>query len=120
MAWRHFISQVAKVLTPLMAGKAVAEAKKTVQKKTDEYIDKKSEAFVSHAKTEAEEFMAKQMMLLEARIDEKILEIEKMIDEQIEKELRNKLKILIYTLAALILMSLVSLGYLYLKRRFGL
>ena len=120
MAWYGLISKVGKVLTPLMAGKAVVEAKKTVRKKTDEYIDKKSEAFVSHAKSEAERFMAEQMVLLEARIDDKILEIEKVIDEQIEKELRNKLRILLFTLGALVFMSLISLGYLYVKRRFGL
>ncbi len=120
MAWFGIISKVGKVLTPLVAGKAVSGVKKTVQKKTDAYIDKKSEAFVSHAKSEAERFMAEQMVLLEARIDDKILEIEKVIDEQIEKELRSKLRVLIFTLGAVILMSLISLGYLFVKQHFGL
>lgn len=115
-----FISKLGDALKPLVATNAVDEAKKTVQRKTDEYIDKKQEAFVSKARTEAEQFMAEQMALLESRVDAKILEIEKIIDEQIEKEVRNKLRVLIYTLITVILMSIVSLLYLFLKQKFGL
>lgn len=116
----NFITKLAAALSPLVATKAVDEAKKTVQRKTDEYIDKKQEAFVSKARTEAEHFMAEQMALLEAKVDHKLLEIEKVIDEQIEKEVRNKLRVLIYTLITVILMSLISLAYLFLKQKFGL
>ncbi|MFQ5598308.1 MAG: hypothetical protein ACE5GK_09695 [Nitrospiria bacterium] len=63
--------------------------------------------------------MAEQMAIIEAKVDTKILEIEQKIDAQIEKEIRNKLRVLIYTLLGMILMSLISLAYLYLKRHFG-
>ncbi len=117
MAWQNLLLKMGKALS---TAKIVGDATKTVQKRTDDFIDKKKEAFVSQAKTEAEKFMAEQMVLLEAKIDEKILTIEKVIDEQIEKELKNKLRILIYTLAAVILMSLISLAYLYMKRKMNL
>ncbi len=115
-----FISKLGEILSPLAGGNPVDEAKKTVQRKTDAYIDKKQEAFVSKARSEAEQFMSEQMVLLEAKVDTKILEIEKIIDEQIEKEVRNKLRVLIYTLITVVLMSVISLLYLFLKQKFGL
>lgn len=120
MAWQGWLTRVSKALTPLLTAKAVIEAKETVQKKTDEYIDKKRDEFVSEAKNEAERFMIDQIAQIEAKIDRKIIEIERKIDASIEKEVRNKLRVLIYTLLAVILMSLISLGYLYFKQRFGL
>ena len=120
MVWQGWLLRMGKALSPLLTAKAVGDATLTVQKKTDAYIGKKRDEFVSQAKTEAERFMAEQMALIEAKVDEKIIEIEQRIDAQIEKELRNKLHVLIYTLLAVIFMSLISLGYLYLKRRFAL
>lgn len=117
MAWQGLLLKIGKALT---TAKIVGDATKTVQKKTDDFIEKKKEEFVSQARTEAEKFMAEQMVMLEAKIDDKILVIERVIDEQIEKELKNKLRILIYTLVAVILMSLISLGYLYIKRQMNL
>ena len=120
MAWQRLLVKIGKVLTPFIATKVVEKAARAAQEKADDYIAQKREAFVSHAKTEAELFMAEQIALIEAKVDQKITEIERKIDEQIEKEIRSKLRILIYTLVAVILMSLVSLGYLYLRQRLGL
>ena len=61
-------------------------------------------------------FYRRQMSVLEKRVDQKIAEIEKRLDEQIQKELRIKLRILIYTLLTIILASLLSLGYFYIKK----
>lgn len=115
MAWQVWIN-LGKVLSPLVSTGVVER----VREKTDLYLDRKRNEFVSHARTEAEQFVAEQMLLVEARVDAKIEEIEQRFDALIEKEIRTKLRILIFTLSAVIVMSLVSLGYLYLKRRMGL
>ncbi len=120
MAWQGWLLRMGKAFSPLLTAKAVGEATRTVQQKTDAYIGKKRDEFVTQARTEAEQFMVKQMALIEMKIDAKIIEIEQKIDAQIENEVRNKLRVLIYTLIAVILMSLISLGYLYLKQRFAL
>lgn len=115
MAWQVWMN-LGKVLSPLVTARVVGR----VREKTDLYIDQKRNEFVSHARTEAEQFMAEQVLLMEAKIDAKIDEIERRFDALIEKEIRTKLRILVLTLSAVIVMSLLSLGYLYLKRRMGL
>jgi hypothetical protein len=115
MAWQVWIN-IGKVLSPFVTARVVER----VREKTDLYIDRKRNEFVSHARTEAEQFMAEQMLLIEAKVDAKIDEIEQRFDALIEKEIRTKLRILILTLSAVIVMSLLSLGYLYLKRKTGL
>ena len=120
MAWPIWLYRVGRILTPLVATQVVSQATRTAQERAEDYITKKREEFVSHAKTEAERFVAEQVILIEAKIDQKIIEIERKIDEQIEKEIRSKLRILIYTLIVVIAMSLVSIGYLYLRKWLGL
>lgn len=121
MPWRKALTKMWEVLDPLVAAKAVGEkASQTLQKKSEAFIDKKEEEFVSRARTEAEQFMIDHILIIEEKVDSKILKIEKKMDDLIEKEVRHKLRILIYTLVTVILMSLVSLGYLYLKNKFGL
>lgn len=115
MAWQVWVN-IGKVLSPFVTARVVER----VREKTDLYIDRKRNEFVSHARTEAEQFMAEQMLLMEAKIDAKIDEIERRFEALIEKEIRTKLRILILTLSAVIVMSLLSLGYLYLKRRMGI
>lgn len=115
MAWQVWIN-IGKVLSPF----ATARVVERVREKTDLYIDRKRNEFVSHARTEAEQFVAEQMTLIEAKVDAKIDEIERRFDALIEKEIRTKLRILIFTLSAVIVMSLLSLGYFYLKRKMGL
>lgn len=115
MAWQLWVN-LGKVISPFVASQVVEK----VQKKTDGYLDRKRNEFILHARSEAEQFMAEQMVVIEARVDAKIDEIEQRFDALIEKEIRTKLRILILTLSAVIAMSVVSLGYLYLKRRMGL
>ena len=121
MAWRKALTKMWEVLDPLVAAKAVGEkASQSLQQKSEAFIDKREEEFVSRARSEAEQFMINHILIIEQKVDSKILDIEKKMDELIEKEVRHKLRILIYTLLTVVLMSLVSLGYLYLKHRFGL
>lgn len=115
MAWQLWLN-VGKVLSPLITARAASR----VREKADLYIDEKRNEFVSHARTEAEQFMAEQVVIIEAKVDAKIDQIERRFDALIEKEIRTKLRILIFTLVAVIAMSLISLGYLYLKKRMGL
>lgn len=115
MAWQLWLN-VGKVFSPIVTARVVER----VREKTDLYIDQKRNEFVSHARTEAEQFMADQMLMIEAKVDAKVDEIERRFEALIEKEIRAKLRILIFTLSAVVLMSLLSLGYLYLKRRMGL
>ncbi|MBN4054804.1 hypothetical protein JYT87_03755 [Nitrospira defluvii] len=120
MAEKGWLARLGKVLSPLLTAKAVVETTRTVQQKADEYIDKKRDEFVKETRSEAERFMVDQIAKIEAKVDIKIIEIERKIDEQIEKEIRSKLRILIYTLITVIVMSLISLTYLYLKNRLSL
>ena len=120
MAWPTFLWKAVKILTPFLATPIVTIATRSAQERAEDFISKKREEFVSHARTEAELFMAEQIALIEQKVDTKISELERKIDEQIEKEIRSKLRVLIYTLLAVIFMSAISLGYLYLKKRLGL
>ncbi len=121
MPWREALMKMWKVLDPMVTATAVGEeAKRTIKKQSDDYIDKKGDEFVARARTEAEQFMVDHILLIENKVDVKITEIEQKIDDLIEKELRHKLRILIYTLLTVVLMSLVSLAYLYIKSWLGL
>ena len=115
MAWQGILVKISRILTPIIATRVVTKAGRVAQDRAEDYIAKKRREFVSHAKTEAEVFVAEQVVLIEQKVDAKIAEIERKIDEQIEKEVRSKLRILIFTLIAVVLMSLVSLGYLYFR-----
>src|SRR5581483_4771487 len=100
MAWQLWIN-LGKVLSPFVTAQVVDK----VQRKTDHYINRKRDEFIFHARTEAEQFMAEQMILIEAKIDAKMDEVERRFDALIEKEIRTKLRILIFTLCAVITMS---------------
>ena len=115
MAWQVWFN-IGKVLSPIVTARMVGR----VREKADLYFDEKRNEFVSHARTEADQFAAEQMAIIEAKVDAKIDEIERRFDALIEKEIRAKLRILILTLSAVVAMSLLSLGYLYLKRWMGL
>lgn len=115
MAWQLWI-HLGKVLSPMVTARVAGK----VREKTDRYIDEKRDELLFHARTEAEQFLSEQMILIEAKVDAKIDEIERRFEALIEKEIRAKLRILIFTLSAVIVMSLLSLGYLYLKRQMGL
>ena len=64
----------------------------------DRYIDGKREQTLQAARSEADGFLEDWLARIERRIDHKLVEIEDKIDEQIEKELRAKVWILILTL----------------------
>ena len=81
----------------------------------DRYIDGKREQTLQAARDEADGFLEDWLARIERRIDHKMVEIEVKIDEQIEKELRAKIWILILTLVTVVGMSVVSLGYFWLK-----
>jgi len=73
MAWQGWLLRMGKALSPLLTVKAVGEATRSVQQKTDAYIGKKRDEFVTQARTEAEHFMVEQMALIEAKVDAKIV-----------------------------------------------
>ncbi|MEE8219287.1 MAG: hypothetical protein V3R43_01475 [bacterium] len=113
---------VAGVAERLSAASA-SQTRKVVEKgsqRVEAMINAKRDEFLAHARSEAEVFMAEQIALIEAKVDEKIAEIEAKVDEQIEKELRHKLRLLVWTFLAVIAMSLVSLVYLAVRRALGL
>jgi hypothetical protein len=57
--------------------------------------------------------------VIEARIDEKLAEIEQKLEARLQRELYWKLVALRWTLLFVVAMACVSLGYLILKRRLG-
>ena len=97
---------------------------KTVQQsgfrnEVDRYIDGKREQTLQAARDEADGFLEDWLVRIERRIDHKLVEIEDKIDEQIEKELRAKVWILILTLVTVVGMSVVSLAYFWFKDSVG-
>lgn len=122
-ALKKTASEVAKIAVKEASVKAGIEAvNKTASvissapRRVEAFVDRKKDQYLKEALKEAELFFASQMSLLEKKVDVKIAEIEKRLDEQIQKELRIKLRILIYTLITIILASLLSLGYFYIKK----
>jgi len=97
-----------------------ANALSNTPKKVEAFFDRKKDQYLREVLTEAEVFFQKQTDILEEKVDRKIAEIEKRLDEQIQKELKIKLQILIYTMIAVILVGLFSLGYFAAKKAFGL
>jgi hypothetical protein len=89
-------------------------------KKVEAFFDRKKDQYLREVLAEAEVFFQKQTDILEKKVDRKITEIEKRLDEQIQKELKIKLQILIYTMIAIILVGLFSLGYFTIKKAVGL
>ena len=57
--------------------------------------------------------------VVERRIDQKLAEIEELLEQRVQRELYWKLVALRWTLLFIVLMSLISLAYLMLKKRFG-
>lgn len=102
---------------------AADQTRRVVRKgsqRIEELLEAKRREFISHARSEAEVFVAEQIALIEVKVDEKIAEIELKVDRQIEKELRHKLRLLAWTLLAVVAVSLVSLAYLSIRRSLGL
>ena len=99
--------------------------------KVDSYVDGKADQLLEDATKRAEEFrqetldlvQAQAMQLLdltEQRIDKKLVEIESILEQRLRAELRMRLRALIWTLAFVLLMALVSFVYVWVKRQAGL
>jgi hypothetical protein len=102
-----------------------------VRRKVDSYVDNKADALLDDATRRAEQFrqetlkevhdQAMQLLdLTEARIDEKLVEIEQMLEKRLQAELKMRLRAMLWTLAFVLLMAAVSFAYVWVKRSTGL
>jgi len=102
-----------------------------VRRKVDSYVDGKADALLDDATKRAEQFRAetlaevhdnamKLLDLTEARIDEKLVEIESMLEKRLRAELKMRLRAMLWTLAFVLLMAAVSFAYVWVKRSTGL
>ena len=97
---------------------------KAAKEEVDAYVKQKldeakvlagglAEETLQKAKVEAQLFLD----LVEKRIDQKLDEIERMLEARLQRELYWKLVALRWTLLFVVLMALVSLAYVLVKRR---
>lgn len=102
-----------------------------LRRAVDGYVDKKADALLDDATRRAEEFRQETLELVqdhamqlldvtEQRIDKKLQEIESVLEERLRAEMRMRLRALIWTLIFVLLMALVSVGYVWFKRQAGL
>jgi hypothetical protein len=102
-----------------------------VRRKVDGYVDAKAVELLDDATRRAEQFRQETLMAVrenamelldvtEQRIDEKLVHIEKMLEERLQAELKMRLRALFFTLLFVLLMALISLGYVWFKRQAGL
>lgn len=97
IATREAIAKAMPIVKKVLrgAGKiAVQEATRTMREKTvdafaktpkkvENFVDKKKSEFIQEAESKAEQVFAKQMEILDAKVDKKIVEIENKFDEKI-------------------------------------
>lgn len=102
-----------------------------IRRKVDGYVDNKAGALLDDATRRAQDFRqetldavrehAMELLdLTEQRIDEKLVEVEHMLEERLRAELKMRLRALFWTLAFVLLMALISLGYVWFKQQSGL
>lgn len=102
-----------------------------IRRKVDSYVDNKADELLDDATRRAEEFRQQTldavrehaMELLdvtEQRIDEKMVEIESMLEQRLQAELKMRLRAMFWTLVFVLIMALVSLGYVWFKQQSGL
>ncbi|MEE9311161.1 MAG: hypothetical protein V3V10_01990 [Planctomycetota bacterium] len=102
-----------------------------VRRKVDSYVDKKADVLLDEATERAEQFRQETidevhntaMELLdvtEQRIDQKLKDIEKLLEERIRAELKMRLRALVWTLVFVLLMAMISVGYVWFKKSTGL
>jgi hypothetical protein len=89
------------------ASEKAAEGIKKGPEKIDNYIDKKKKEAISDAREEAELFMAQQMEIFEKRVDTKLDEIERRIDEKVRSYYRSFLVLVLSGLAASLLLGFI-------------
>ncbi len=103
-----------------------SEAGKAAKEEVDAFVKQKldeakalagglAEETIQKAKLEAQLFLD----VIEKRIDDKLADVEKMLEARLQRELYWKLVALRWTLLFVVLMAAVSLGYLLLKRHIG-
>lgn len=101
--------------------------KQRLKGEVDEYVNEKAE----EARAMAEQFRADTLQqvktqafelldITEQRIDKKLNEIEKLLDERLQQELKMRLRAMIWTLAFVLLMAIVSMIYVWAKHQAGL
>lgn len=97
----------------------------------DNYVDEKADEILQDATVRAEQFRAETLTqvktqamdlldVAEKRIDEKLVSIEKLLEERMRAEIRMKLRALVWTLLFVLLMAAISIGYVWFKRHYGL
>jgi hypothetical protein len=102
-----------------------------LRRKVDGYVDNKAVELLDDATKRAQQFRqetldavrgnAMELLdLTEQRIDEKLVEIEHMLEKRLQAELKMRLRALFWTLLFVLLMALVSLGYVWFKQQSGL
>lgn len=102
-----------------------------VRRKVDSYVDNKADALLDDATRRAEQFRhetlaevhdqaMKLLDLTEIRIDEKLVEIEDMLEKRLQAELKMRLRAMLWTLAFVLIMAAVSFAYVWVKRSTGL
>lgn len=102
-----------------------------IRRKVDGYVDNKAGELLDDATIRAQHFRqetldevrANAMDLLdltENRIDEKLVEIEKMLEKRLQAELKMRLRAMMWTLVFVLVMALVSFAYVWVKRTSGL
>ena len=102
-----------------------------VRRKVDSYVDNKADALLDDATRRAEQFRhetlaevhdhaMKLLDLTEVRIDEKLVEIEDMLEKRLQAELKMRLRAMLWTLAFVLIMAAVSFAYVWVKRSTGL
>lgn len=126
MGLRERLRQLKQGLDLLRDPKALlrTDAGKAAREEVDSYVKQKldearvvagglAEETLQKAKLEAQIFLD----AIEKRIDEKLAEIERLLEARLQRELYWKLVALRWTLLFVVAMSAVSLGYLLLKDR---
>ncbi len=102
-----------------------------VRRAVDGYVDKKAGALLDDATKRAEDFRQETLDLVqsqamqilditEQRLDTKLQEIETLLEARLQAELRMRLRALIWTLAFVLLMAIISVAYVWIKRSAGL
>ncbi|MCA8916226.1 MAG: hypothetical protein KDB90_12520 [Planctomycetes bacterium] len=102
-----------------------------VRRKVDSYVDNKADALLDDATRRAEQFRqetidevhSQAMKLLdvtETRIDEKLVEIEDLLEKRLRAELKMRLRAMLWTLVFVLIMAAVSFAYVWVKRSTGL
>lgn len=102
-----------------------------VRRKVDSYVDSKADSLLDDATKRAQQFRQETLDevhthamalldLTEQRIDEKLVEVEQMLEKRLRAELKMRLRAMFWTLVFVLIMAGVSFAYVYVKRSAGL